>query len=68
MAYSNSKARTYYKVVSPSYATKKGKVSRIQRVMWVEVLVTGHDKGVCIITPITGYGSMSVRADKLKVQ
>lgn len=35
--------------------------------MFFEVVVTEHKSGTCTITPLTGYGTMRVKADKLVV-
>lgn len=63
-----STPRTYYKVSSWSISSKNGKMKRIKRNMFVEVIVTDHKAGVCQITPVAGMGSMGVKSSNLLVK
>lgn len=60
--------RTYYEVTSPSFTSNGNKVKRTIRKMLVEVIVTNHKAGLCEITPVTGYGTIRVKAHKLQIK
>ncbi len=59
--------KAYYKIKSYTLNSSDGKIKRVPREMWVEVNVTDHKSGKCNITPVRGYGSLSVKSDNLKL-
>lgn len=60
--------RTYYKISSYTTTSKNGKLKRVMRNMFVEVIVIEHSKGVCQVAPVAGMGSMGVKSSKLIIK
>lgn len=59
--------KAYYEVWVPTSTSKNGHVKRTKNKMVVEVVVMESDKGRCLITPVTGYGTVSVLNDSVKL-
>lgn len=59
--------KTYYEVKIPSMKSKNGNILKTSSKMTVEVVVVESSKGRCLITPVAGYGTVSVLSNSVKI-
>ena len=59
--------KAFYPVNVRSTTSKKGKIKNTYTKIMFEVVVMDSDKGRCLITPVTGKGTVSVLNKTVKL-
>ncbi len=59
--------KAYYPVKVRSTTSKNNHIKPTSTEMLIEVTVVESDKGRCLITPVAGFGTVSVLQDSIKL-